>query len=493
MRIIKNLEKSVDFWFLMIFLTVFFFLRLPSLFEPYWYGDEGIYQTIGLALNRGALLYRDIWDNKPPLLYFLYSIFGSEQFTLRLLSLLFGLAAIVVFLALSKKLLNKPLLYRASTVVFTVLFGLPLIEGNIANAENFMVPLAIFSAYSLILFLKSKQKNLALLFLSGVLLGISVLFKIVAIFDFGAFFVFLFILDFPEKLSPKSFIKNLADKLGKLTIFSLAFLLPFLMSLFYSLINHILSLYLNSVFFSNVDYVGYGNKFIIPQGLLLFKIFLMTTVLLIIFFKRKGVRFPAYLFITIWAAFSLFNSFFSQRPYPHYVLVLLPAFCLFFGSIFLYNKLSRILATIFIISLGVILHYFSLDQKNVGYYENFINFVFDSKAVARYQSFFDGNTPRDYEISSFIKSKARKEDNVFVWGNNAQIYKLTDKTPPGKYTTLYHIVQYSDGLTNTKEALYKKTPKFIIVMPSNYPYPFSLYNYKNRIIIEGAVIYERGV
>ena len=29
------------------------FLRIPSLFEPYWYGDEGIYLTIGQAMRHG--------------------------------------------------------------------------------------------------------------------------------------------------------------------------------------------------------------------------------------------------------------------------------------------------------------------------------------------------------------------------------------------------------------------------------------------------------
>ena len=52
------------FWILN-FLT-FLILRLPSLFEPYWYADEGIYLTIGNALRRGEILYSQIHDNKPP-------------------------------------------------------------------------------------------------------------------------------------------------------------------------------------------------------------------------------------------------------------------------------------------------------------------------------------------------------------------------------------------------------------------------------------------
>ncbi|HEX8932414.1 MAG TPA: hypothetical protein VF810_04620, partial [Patescibacteria group bacterium] len=69
MKIIKNIEKSKLFWYLFSISLIFFLLRLPSLIEPDWYGDEGIYQTIGMALHKGSFLYTQIWDNKPPLLY----------------------------------------------------------------------------------------------------------------------------------------------------------------------------------------------------------------------------------------------------------------------------------------------------------------------------------------------------------------------------------------------------------------------------------------
>ena len=54
---------------ILIILGVVVFLRVPSLFEPYWYGDEGIYLTIGRAMRGGMELYKEVHDNKPPLLY----------------------------------------------------------------------------------------------------------------------------------------------------------------------------------------------------------------------------------------------------------------------------------------------------------------------------------------------------------------------------------------------------------------------------------------
>jgi len=55
-------------------------LRLPTLFRPLWSDDEAIYAVTADALQRGALLYRDVVDHKPPLIYHLYragfAVFG---------------------------------------------------------------------------------------------------------------------------------------------------------------------------------------------------------------------------------------------------------------------------------------------------------------------------------------------------------------------------------------------------------------------------------
>jgi hypothetical protein len=47
-------------------------LRLPTFFRPLLSDDEAIYATTADALRRGDLLYRDVVDHKPPLIYHLY-------------------------------------------------------------------------------------------------------------------------------------------------------------------------------------------------------------------------------------------------------------------------------------------------------------------------------------------------------------------------------------------------------------------------------------
>src|SRR5437867_2962954 len=51
-----------------------FLLRLPSLFEPPWYDDEGIYAAVANSLLNGQSLYTQVLDNRPPGIYLIYSV-----------------------------------------------------------------------------------------------------------------------------------------------------------------------------------------------------------------------------------------------------------------------------------------------------------------------------------------------------------------------------------------------------------------------------------
>src|SRR5579884_1507391 len=48
-------------------------LRAPSLLEPHHYSDEGIFAAVAQRLLQGHPLYAGAWDDKPPLVYWLYA------------------------------------------------------------------------------------------------------------------------------------------------------------------------------------------------------------------------------------------------------------------------------------------------------------------------------------------------------------------------------------------------------------------------------------
>lgn len=464
MKVLGKLEQSKTFWILFIISFFFFLFRFPSLFEPYWYGDEGIYHVLGDGIREGKILYRDIWDNKPPLLYVTYAIFNSDQFTIRLASSIAGILSVILFFLLSRKLFTEPKIQYLTTATFAVLFGLPIIEGNIANAENFMLAPIIAAA---ILILGQNKRNYLI---AGLLLSIAFLFKIVAIFDLLAFVLFIVFIK-------KSKIKNLLTGFG----------LPIVLVMLYFLLNGAFQDFLKAVLSANISYVGYGNKLLIPQGLLLIKIAALGLFSIFVI-KNKGLA-EKNKFILLWFGFSLFNAFFSQRPYTHYLLVLLPSFVLLTGLLF-DKKLQRFILPIFLASLFLILTNFGYYGKTIFYYQNFLAFVNGNKSVWAYNKFFDRRTLTDYELATYININTKPQDSIYVWGNNAQLYTLTNKIPPTRYTVAYH-VSGNEGLKEIKAALEKAKPKLIIVMPYMRSFPFALHGYNQRIVIDGVIIYER--
>ncbi|HAP37289.1 TPA: hypothetical protein DCQ19_00195, partial [Candidatus Shapirobacteria bacterium] len=118
-----------NFW--LISVLFFILLRVPSLYEPNWYGDEGIYLVLGQAIRKGLLLYRDIHDNKPPLLYYAAAL-SQNVFGFRLLLSLLMIPTIYFFYRLIKQLVQNENIVKLSTFLFLIITSVPTFEGNIA-------------------------------------------------------------------------------------------------------------------------------------------------------------------------------------------------------------------------------------------------------------------------------------------------------------------------------------------------------------------------
>jgi 4-amino-4-deoxy-L-arabinose transferase-like glycosyltransferase len=466
----------------------FIVLRFPSLFEPYWYGDEGIYFTIGRAIRSGRALYSGIWDNKPPLLYWIYTI-CNDLFSVRFASLLFGMAAVIAFYFLARELFRERRSSYLATVIFALMFALPTIEGNIANAENFLLFPVITAAFFFLKALQRKRYDHSLLLASGILLGIAFLIKTVAIFDCAAFAVLLLFLTWQKQQGGNKLIALWRDGRPYL----IGFITPFVLLCLLFLVKGILPEFLETIFLKNAGYVGEKNSLIIPQGYLIVKCLLLTGGLGLLFRLRKQLTFPV-LFTLTWLSFSLFNAYFSQRPYVHYQLVLLPAYALGIGLLFSTLRQTRKFLLAILLGSILLLLYTTFPHwdtnKPLPYYLNFISFISGNKTVAAYEHYFDGNTPGDHAVADYIKLHTEPGETVFIWGDSAQIYYLSYTLPPGRYAAAYHIVN-AEAIAETAKALQTNPPKFVMIMRSTEPFPFSLPDYEYRASIADTTIYEK--
>jgi len=461
-KIIKSLPVF-PVW-LVIVLILVIFLRIPSLFYPYSYGDEGIYLTLGQAVRQGLTLYRHIHDNKPPLLYLLAAISGS-LFWFRTILMVWSLGTIVIFWRLGRCLFeDKTRPVFLSTILFALLTTLPLFEGNIANAEIFMI---LFILAGFLLVLCGKKREILRFLASGALFSLAVLFKVPAAFDFVAQGLFLFF-----SLS----FKNRRTIISKGLLIIAGFSLPFLLFGLYFALKGAFFPFIQAGFLQNVGYLS-SWKGKTHAGMLVNTGFIARFLSLIIltfclWLARRKLN-KNLIFLGLWLIFSLFGATLSERPYPHYLIQVLPAASLLVGLLIVnIKKLERLLVLFFLSLLLFAQQYFNFwGYPTIAYYQNFLDWTTGQKTNEEYLQYFNSNLPRNHQIASFIIHHTSPEERVFIWGEDAPcLYALSRRLPPGRYTANYHIKDFN-GYQETIEAIESTQPKYIVVLDTEDEFP----------------------
>ena len=432
-------------------------LRIPSLFEPYWYGDEAIYLTLGEGIRQGLGLYKDIFDHKPPLIYLLAAVSGS-LYWFKFALLVSSTISIVLFWKLAKRIFEGKLpAIILATTIFTLLATLPTLEGNIANAELFMLAPTIGA----FLLLSDPQKvNLRRTFFAGLLFSLSILYKVPGIFDLATictFWVFAI----------KS-IRGFGRVLGYLVILFAGVLLPILAISIYFAAVGAWGPFVQAVGLINVNYIsrwgtGGGGGSILANAFFV-RSMVLVAVLGATYIFKKYFSFQA-LFICLWMSFALFAALLSGRPYPHYLIQIIPAFSLAIALLTFGKIRERLLPIPFLLILGfsVVFYKFS-HYQTYPYYKNFILMAVGQRSREQYFSSFDSRVPKIYNVSSMLVSRTAPTDRVFIWGTAPEIYALSRRVPPVQYVTSFHIGDFGTS-EETMRKLSLDKPKYVLIMP----------------------------
>lgn len=454
----SKLIIKYKYWFILGF--VFIILRLPSLFEPYWYGDEGIYLVLGQAIRKGLTLYSQIHDNKPPTLYYLAAI-ARTVFGFRLLLAVFMVPTIYYFYRLSLHFFNQKI-SQIITFFFLILTSVPFLEGNIANAEVFML---LPTIAGFLLFLTAK-KNISY-FWSGILLGLAFTIKVPVFIEFGILCLWLII-------SNLNILKNKFWSIFfKLVILGIGFILPIIIFGIYFASKGAFLLFLNSALLQNFSYLsswatGTQTASASSGGLFNRLIILLIFWAIIFFFKIKKYLDSKISFILFWFGAAIFGALLSTRPYPHYLIQLLPPGCLLLPFIFDFKNIKKVFFSIscFILLFLVIKKYQFYSYPTISYYKNF----YFSGSISKFHQYFGSDIETTYKISQYIDKNSSASDRIFVWGDLPYIYALSNRLPPGRYTVAYHIVDFN-GYIETMSDIKIHLPKVIIYSSmSNRPF-----------------------
>lgn len=444
--------------FLFGILFFIFLMRLPSLFEPFWYGDEGIFAAVARNLNLGGVLYDTAWDNKPPMIYLTYQaifkVFGVSMFWLRLVTIIVVLSTAAIIYEIAEAVIGaKRAVYAA--LAFGVLSSLRLIEGNLALTEIFMI-LPISLAMMIVI---KRKFDYASLFAGGTLIAIGSLYKQVGALEAAALGLFLFL------VTPK-----FVDFVKKGFVFAAGFILPFAIAVMYFAPKGLLDEY---IFGAYTYYSIYLDES--PQYQIFINISKIMPIIAAIAYglwqkyKLKKVN-GAHLFM-LWAAFSLLGSYFSGRTYGHYLVQSIPAIALLIAIIkwpVKFNRARIIFAVSFFIPIMILTRLLFSDFLSGGpinqikYWGNFLDFASGNKTVTEYNNFFDGNVNTIMGLRDAITVNDAVGKTIYIWGDYPWLYALVDAWNPSRYVTSFHVFGVPNGDNEVINDINKNLPAYII-------------------------------
>jgi hypothetical protein len=491
----KEWEEVLRNRWLLVIIGVIILLRIPSIFEPYWYGDEGVYLTIGQALSRGEVLYRDIHDNKPPLLYILAMISGSQP-TTRVVLVVWTIIGVAVFWKFSKSLYGE----RTGlwlTGAFGVLTSIPFLEGNIANAENFFLVLTTAGMYLVYRLTKNPNNESRVLpFAAGMLFAAGSLFKVPAAFDGLAAGILVGWLVVARKKQRWVMIRNaLYLLLGFITAWMGVAILEWAQGAE--------SYFLKEALLQNIGYLstwtqsgnpvlGAISPFKFGGRLIWAGVISLTLIVL-----KKWVSWATYLG-GVWLVWAIFGATLSGRPYAHYFLQIVPSLLILVGTLTIKRKPIEVA----VVGAGLVMvaAVFGLWQpwfyRTVPYYANFIGWVSGKIPEREYFGYFDPAIGGLYDLASYVSQVTSPKEKIFIWGDVPQVYALARRLPVGRYTNAYHVEDFDPTRKETTKALATNPPRIIIWMQNEQrPYPelaeMLAHHYIKLKVIGGGTIYEK--
>jgi 4-amino-4-deoxy-L-arabinose transferase-like glycosyltransferase len=366
-------------------------------------------------LAHGFRLYRDVWENKPPAIYLLYTavyrLFGPSLIAVRLTAALAVILIVGLTFALAGHWLRNRQAAVFAAMLSGLLFGVPFLEGTTANAEVFLALFAAAGVWAAII--RGHP------FLGGVALGIAILFKAVAGFDAAALAIWLL-------LYRRTVIPHYAAGLGLVLVAALGL----------AAWARILPDMLRDALLYAFGYIGHGGGGGVPW-LVPAKLLALVTITLLL--RRQP-------FPVLWLTWASAGVLISNRLFGHYylqaVVPLCVSFCLLAPRLaasrraLLALPLVALLAAGATASVGAVLAHKGRDSilaRRLQYYANFVRYVAGSEPYSWYRDQIDDHVTRNIRVAALVR--AGPPGRLLVWGNTPWIYPLSGRLPATPYTS----------------------------------------------------------
>lgn len=442
--------------FLIAFLTLMLASKNSFLYPFNDWVDANAFFTVGKSMFHGIVPYKDLFEQKGPLLYFIYGIASIISFKsflgVFILEVLFWTIALIYLYKILKMFLST----RVSLLILPIFMSIIATTRAFTHggsAEEFCAPFFFITLYYFIKHFKIKELTKKEMLLNGVIAGFILLIKYTLLGFWFAFTLAIFIDYIMKRDYKKAIIYPLTLLLG---IF-----IPFAIFLIYFGINHAIGDFFYNYFYVNMAAYGEDVVGIFSRLSQIFTGFIgalcrnVTCMILLVLFillvwklnlsKSCKVLLIISLFITV------LGVYFGLKFYRYYLLFIL-----------------------FFISLGL-LSVFNLFDKYINNLNNKIYIpisilvgclmIFNSYYNANYKEYLSINKEDlfQYEFASIINEE-KSATMVNMGKLDCGVYTLSGLYPSTYFFERQNISYeaFPDNLDAFKDYIKNKETMFIV-------------------------------
>ena len=322
----KRINYKILLFCFLISLVVLFFTSKSSPFYPFndWV-DANAFLTVGKSMAKGIIPYKELFEQKGPVLYFIFmlaSLISNTSF----IGVFFFEIIFMTFTLYFCYLIAKMFLDNKTSVLLLPVFLLLLTTtGSFthgASCEEFMFLWQAITIYYFIRHFKKKEMNYKEFILVGFLSGLVLLIKYTSL---GMWFAFQMIMFF-SYIGKKEYKKSILSCI----YFLIGMIIPLVISLIYFGINGGIKDFINVYFVVNMT--SYGKSVsLIEKPYYIFKTFFNTlinnsipviflTVIYPILVFKLSLEKKEKIYLIIVFLFTIIGVFFGLKGYVYYVL-----------------------------------------------------------------------------------------------------------------------------------------------------------------------------
>ncbi len=413
--------NSLSYDNIIFYLIVFFLIDYTlfiSMFSPnspianqMSYTDSSVFRYIGLMMRKGVVPYRDIFDHKGILLYFLnyLATFIDKNVGIWFINIVWNFA----FFTFSYKLAR---LFAGKKVSIFVTFFSSFIIFLICSGGNYVEQYAVlFITVSLFLFfrdIKSKNKlKMVSVFIIGLCFGGVFLLRPNMLILWVCMSFYLLIIYIKEKEYIYLFKTIIVFLLG-----ILVFIFPFMI---YLIINNAFSDFIYDYFIFNFNYSANFVESSFLKVLISFSIYSIQLFIILLlgfkYFKNKEM-----LFSILYMLLSFVIVIIPRNNFVHYLFIMVPTYIVPL-AIIINNRNTMYLFTYLLIVIYILMF-----NKLIN------NYTFVTQNMDKYKK----------DINEIISEYSYDDNDTLIYGNNVNIYLITNRRAPNKY--IYQLSFYMD-------------------------------------------------